>query len=89
LQKVTDEASFYLVTRENAIKNMEQTEKTKYSTLQQAKNYFEVSDSTIRGWLRAGCPALKISTQYRVKIDEVEQWLKGKSHETAETTVQN
>ena len=55
---------------------MTDEEKNNYVTITAAKAYFSVSDMTIRSWLKAGCPHLKLKTHRRVKIAEIEAWLK-------------
>jgi hypothetical protein len=58
---------------------MTETEKNNYVPLRLAKEYFAVTDATIRGWLRNGCPYLKLKSHHRVKIAEVEAWLRGQN----------
>jgi excisionase family DNA binding protein len=55
---------------------MTDEEKNNYVTISTAKTYFAVSDMTIRSWLKAGAPHLKLKTHRRVKIAELENWLK-------------
>lgn len=55
---------------------MTDEEKNNYVTITAAKTYFSVSDMTIRSWLKAGCPHLKLKTHRRVKIADLEAWLK-------------
>lgn len=55
---------------------MTDEEKNNYVTITAAKAYFSVSDMTIRSWLKAGCPHLKLKTHRRVKIADLEAWLK-------------
>jgi excisionase family DNA binding protein len=55
---------------------MTDEEKNNYVTITAAKAYFSVSDMTIRSWLKAGCPHLKLKTHRRVKIADIEAWLK-------------
>jgi len=38
---------------------------------------------TIRTWLKAGCPHLKLKTHRRVKIADMEAWLKERHDKTA------
>jgi hypothetical protein len=58
---------------------MTETEKNNYVPLRVAKAYFSVTDATIRSWLKAGCPYLKLKTHHRVKIADVEAWLRGQN----------
>jgi hypothetical protein len=63
---------------------MTETEKNNYVPLRAAKAYFSVTDATIRSWLKAGCPYLKLKTHHRVKITEVEEWLRKQNVQSAE-----
>jgi len=57
----------------------------KYITSKIAREYFCVSEMTFRRWLQAGAPHLKISNHVRVKISEIENWLKGKNEKLQPT----
>lgn len=57
---------------------MNDEEKNKYVPLRVAKDYFSVTDQTLRTWIKSGCPCLKLKTHHRVKIAEVEAWLRSR-----------
>lgn len=62
---------------------MTDEEKNNYVPISAARTYFAVSDMTIRTWLKAGCPHLKLKTHRRVKIADMEAWLKERHDKTA------
>jgi excisionase family DNA binding protein len=49
----------------------------KYITPKEARKHFGVSEPTFRKWLAKGAPHIRISQQFRVKLSEVESWIRG------------
>jgi len=60
----------------------------KYQTSKIARAYFNVSEMTFRKWIRDGAPHIKISKHVRVKLSELESWLKGKNETVQQTGVE-
>lgn len=47
-----------------------------YSTVQEVADYFKVHTNTIRGWIKDGAPCYRNGKFIRIKLDEIENWLK-------------
>ena len=60
----------------------------KYATIEQVAEHFQVSISSVRGWIRTNTvPALKVGGVYRLKIAEVDAAFKKIAIEHATTVI--
>lgn len=62
--------------------NMDMNISDKWISIEYAANYLDVSQDTIRNWIKkeSGIPAHKIGKQWKFKLSELDEWVKsGKS----------
>lgn len=55
----------------------------KWISIEYASEYLDVSQDTIRNWIKKenGIPAYKIGRQWKFKLSELDEWIKsGKVH---------
>lgn len=55
----------------------------KWVSIEYASEYLDVSQDTIRNWIKKenGIPAYKIGRQWKFKLSELDEWIKsGKVH---------
>lgn len=55
----------------------------KWVSIEYASEYLDVSQDTIRNWIKKenGIPAYKIGRQWKLKLSELDEWIKsGKVH---------
>lgn len=56
----------------------------KWVSIEYASEYLDVSQDTIRNWIKKenGIPAYKIGRQWKFKLSELDEWIKsGKVHQ--------